>query len=414
MYHAHTITSRDSDNGQRKNVTSFRSQVGPSILLTGIFSINFLSRIILSPLMPTIEKDLGLGHSEAGTLFLLISAGYFISLMGAGFLSSRLMHRNTIILSAMAVGIALLAISSTSSLMGIRFGLLILGMAAGLYLPSGIATLTSLISSRHWGKGLAIHELAPNLSFVAAPLASEALLQWFSWRGILALIGAASMAVGIGFACFGKGGNFPGEAPSFPSFRTLLAQPAFWIITMLFSLAISASLGVYAMLPLYLVAERGTDRHWANTLVALSRVSGLGMAFLAGWATDRLGSRRIMAGVFLLTGLTTVLLGAVPGSWIVIVVFLQPMLAVCFFPAGFAALSSIVSSGTRNVAVSLTVPVAFLMGGGAIPAGIGIMGDAGSFALGIALVGGLILTGFVLSLYLKLPGVVQKSHVVET
>ena len=34
---------------------------------------------------------------------------------------------------------------------------------------------------------------------------------------------------------------------------------------------------------------------------------------------------------------------------------------------------------------------------------IGIMGDAGSFAFGFTLVGGLILTGVVLSLYLKLP-----------
>ncbi len=353
--------------------------------------------------MPTIEKDLGLKHSEAGALFLLISAGYFISLTGAGLLSSCLTHRKTIILSATAVGITLLAISCTKSLTGIRFGLLILGMAAGLYLPSGIATLTSLISSRHWGKGLAIHELAPNLSFVAAPLISEALLQWFSWRGILGLIGAASVAVAVGFAYFGKGGNFPGQAPGLASFQTLLTEPAFWIITVLFSLAIGSSLGIYAMLPLYLVAERGVHRSWANTMVALSRISGLGMAFFSGWATDRFGSRRIMAVVLLLTGMVTVLLGVGPGSWIVIFVFLQPMLAVCFFPAGFAALSSITSSSTRNVAVSLTVPVAFLFGGGAIPAGIGIMGDAGSFALGIALVGGLILTGFVLSLYLKLP-----------
>jgi NNP family nitrate/nitrite transporter-like MFS transporter len=282
-------------------------------------------------------------------------------------------------------------------------GLLLLGLAAGLYLPSGISTLTSLVSPNQWGKALAIHELAPNSSAVAAPLISEVLLKWFSWRGTLALLGVASLFIGVAFTRFGRGGEFPGAAPSATSFRTIVAKPAFWIMMVLFGLAIGASLGVYAMLPLYLVAERGFDRYWANTLVAVSRVSGLGMAFLAGWATDRFGPRRIMSVVFLLAGVMTVLLGVVPGYWIVVVVFVQPMLAVCFFPAGFAALSCLGPPGTRNVAISLMIPFAFLLGGGALPTGIGMLGDAGAFAWGFAIVGALVLMGFLLSLSLKLP-----------
>jgi NNP family nitrate/nitrite transporter-like MFS transporter len=155
------------------------------------------------------------------------------------------------------------------------------------------------------------------------------------------------------------------------------------------------------MLPLYLVTERGIDRNWANTLIALSRISGLGMAFVAGWVTDRLGALRTLGSVFLITGITTVLLGILPDSLIVLMVFLQPIVAVCFFPPGFAALSSIGPPRNRNLAISFTIPVAFVLGGGAIPTGIGMMGDAGSFALGISLVGGLILTGVILSRYLR-------------
>jgi NNP family nitrate/nitrite transporter-like MFS transporter len=127
------------------------------------------------------------------------------------------------------------------------------------------------------------------------------------------------------------------------------------------------------------------------------------MAFMAGWATDRLGTKRVMATVFLLTGTTTIFLAAAHGYWLVITVFLQPMLAVCFFPAGFAALSCIGPASSRNVAISLTIPFAFLIGGGAIPTGIGIMGDISSFSLGLILVGAIILLGFVLSLILNLP-----------
>ena len=120
--------------------------------------------------------------------------------------------------------------------------------------------------------------------------------------------------------------------------------------------------------------------------------------------TDRMGPERIMAAVFLLAGIATVLLGMASGHGLVLLVFLQPLFAVCFFPAGFAALSSISSPGERNVAVSLTVPFAFLVGGGIVPSGIGVMGDTGSFGLGMALAGGLVLTGFVFALFVRLPG----------
>ena len=384
--------------------STFLSQLGVLLFLTAIFFLNFIARIILAPLMPTIEQDLGLGHTEAGSFFLVISIGYFVSLLGSGFISSRLSHRKTIIVSATTVGIALLGISFCNSLWAIRLGLLFLGLAAGVYLPSGIATLTSLISSRHWGKTIAIHELAPNLSFVAAPLVSEALLIWFSWRGILAVLGGISILLGIAFARSGKGGNLHGEPPSFRAFKTLFSEPSFWIMVVLFSLGIGSTLGVYTMLPLFLVTAQGIDRSWANTLIAFSRISGLGMAFLGGWISDRFGPGRTISGVFLLTGLMTVLLGTVSGSWIVFAIFLQPVIAVCFFPPGFAALSSIGPPSARNVAVSLTIPVAFILGGGAIPIGIGMTGDAGSFGLGIALVGCLTLMGAILSLYLRSPG----------
>jgi len=79
------------------------------------------------------------------------------------------------------------------------------------------------------------------------------------------------------------------------------------------------------------------------------------------------------------------------------------VMAVCFFPAGIAALSMVSSAKDRNIAVSLTVPLAFMIGGGAAPTFIGFMGDVNSFGSGIALVGGAIFLGSFISGYLKFP-----------
>lgn len=379
----------------------FRSQMVPLLFLVGIFFLNFLSRIILSPLMPTVEKELKMGHGEAGSLFFMISLGYCIGLLFSGFISSRLTHRKTILLSSIALGGAVIFVSISHPLWMIHLGLIFVGVAAGFYLPSGIATLTELVRPEHWGKALAIHELAPNLAFVTAPLLAEALLGVFSWRGVLMLSGVACVASAVVFLLFGKGGNSSGEAPKVSTLRIIVKEPSFWIMMGLFGLGIGASFAVYTMMPLYLVAEKGFDRTWANTLVAFSRILTLGSSIVAGWVTDRIGPRKTLMGVFMTTGIITMLLGLVPGRWIIPTVFLQSMLATAFFPAGFAALAHIGSGKIKNVAVSLTVPVGFLLGGGVIAAGIGIMGQMGSFSLGFILFGVILLSGILLARNLK-------------
>jgi len=381
--------------------SSLRSQMGPLLFLVGIFFLNFLARIILSPLMPTVEKDLKIGHDEAGSLFLLISLGYCVGLLASGFVSSRLSHRKTIFLSSIAVGFGLMIVSISHNLWAIRSGLIFLGMAAGFYLPSGIATVTELVRPEHWGKALAIHELAPNLGFVMAPLLAEALLGLFSWQGVLLLAGIGSIIAGAVFIFWGRGGAFPGEAPDSKTLRSILVEPSFWIMIALFSLGIGASFGVYSMIPLYLVSEKGMERTWANTLLGLSRISTLVIVLLSGWVTDRLGARQTLKAVFLANGLTTMTLGVVSGSWMVILLFIQPMIATCFFPAGFAALSRMSSPRIKNVAISFTASLGILFGGGAIPAGIGLIGELGSFSLGFILLGALLFAGVVLVQFLK-------------
>ena len=373
----------------------------PLLFLAGIFLLNFLSRIALAPLMPTVEKDLKIGHGEAGSLFFIISLGYCPMLLGSGFVSSRLNHRRTIILSSLAVGGAFLFVGLSHSLWGVRLGLLILGMAAGLYLPSAILTIIGLVRSKDLGKAIAIHEMAPNLGFLIAPFLAEALLGWFSWRGVLVFIGIASLIGGAIFVFWGKGGNSYGEAPNLRMMRSLLVDPSVLILIVLFSLALGMSSGVYSMMPLYLVSERGMDRTWANTLLGLSRVATLGIVLLSGWMTDRLGVEKNLKAVFLTGGLLTCMLGVAPGSWVIPIVFIQGMVATCFFPVGFAALSRVGSPSSKNVVLSLTLPVVSLLGG-AIPVGIGLMGEMGFFSLGFTLLGGLILGGLILIRYLKL------------
>ena len=388
--------------------TNFLTILQPVFFLVGIFLLNFTARIILSPLLPTIEHELAISHGQAGFFFFLISAGYLVGLLGSGFFAARATHKLIIVLSSAGVGIALIAIAFATNLLTVRLGLLTLGVAAGLYIPSAIATITSVIKQEHWGKAIAVHELAPNLAFFASPFIAELFLTWATWRVALGSLGAASIIASLGYQCYGRGGEFAGEFPGSRAFGALVRNPAFWLMLTLFGLGVSSTIGVYAMLPLYLVSEQAMHPSWANTVVALSRIHGPMLGLLGGWVSDWLGPKRTIVVSLIFTGITTLLLGVVSGWWTSAVVVVQPLVAVWFFPAAFAALALITGPNARNLAVAFTVPFGFMVGGGAIPTFIGMMGDAGLFAMGFVVAGSLITCGGVLAMLLNLPQPTRK------
>jgi MFS family permease len=179
-------------------------------------------------------------------------------------------------------------------------------------------------------------------------------------------------------------------------------------MVILFGLGVSSTVGIYAMLPLYLVTERHVESTWANTIVAFSRSHGPLLGLLGGWASDKLGAKQTIVISLAFTGVMTLLLGILSDASLSVVVLIQPLVAVWFFPAAFAAIAMITPPNARNLAVAFSVPVGFVIGGGVIPTFIGVMGDGGSFAIGFGVTGGLIAAGGLLALLLRLPAVADQ------
>lgn len=363
------------------------------LLLTVIFFSTFIARIVLAPLLPAVQAELSIGHGSAGGLFFILSGGYFLSLLSTSYLAGRFQHRTLIITATTGLGLALFTALFMTTIAGLKTTAFLVGLAAGLYLPSGISAVTNLTAPAHWGRALAIHELAPNLAFILAPVVAEMMLRHTGWRWGLAILGSGTMLLGLLYTTRGRGTGFRGQMPDRLATRTLLGQPIFWLLVAMFSLGIASTMGAYTMLPLYLVSAHGMDHGSANALLAASRLAALPMALAGGWVADRFGPLPTIRSVFLVTGLTTVALGLMEGPWLQAAVFCQPVLAVCFFPAGFSALSALSPPGYRTITVALAIPAAFLLGGGGAPLVIGWFGDAGHFPQAFMLLGALITIG---------------------
>ena len=380
----------------------FGEKIGITVFLAWLFFLGFVTRALFSPLMPAVEKDLGINHSQAGSLFLFITIGYLFAPFLSGLISSRINHLGTLKISAWVIGIALLPFGFVQGVWPIRFLLMVIGLAAGIHLPSAIATITAEVQKSDWGKALSIHQCAPPLSFVSAPIVAAVLLTWFSWRYVLVLWGTLALVSALFYAYKGKGGEFPGQIPSPEKVKQIVGKPSFWIMVILFSMAMGANAGIYAMLPLFFVNERGFDLASANTLIGLSQIPGVAMVFIGGWIADKLGQKTTMVSALLATAVLTVLLGMVQGTSLVIVLFLQPALLASFFPSAFAALSRIAPPSLRSVTNALGPPLAFLIGGGVLPSIIGYMGETTSFSMGIICAGCFISVGPILVYFLKL------------
>jgi NNP family nitrate/nitrite transporter-like MFS transporter len=384
--------------------TLSRGQLNPIVFLTGIFFFNMLSRLGMAPLLPGIKIDLALSHSQAGGLFFLISSGYCASLFGSIFLTPRFSHRHLIVASGLAVGSSLLAAAASQGLFMLQAGMVCLGLAGGFYLPSGVASLTGMVSRHHWGKVLGVHQLAPNLAYIVAPLAVSLFAAWhLSWRMVLVVYAIACLGLTTAYALRGKGIMDRTDPPNLRIFSTLFHTPAILVIAVLFILGMGLNQGVFVILPLFLVFEKGIDPAMTNTMLAVSRIVAFGMPLAGGWLADRFGPRQIILWALFISALGALFMGWLPESGIWLALILQAGAGVCIFPLCFAVMAMATTPQIRPVAVSVVVPLAHFLGSGLVPFGIGILAETGRFSLGFALLGGFTLV------CLPLVGLLKKS-----
>lgn len=370
---------------------SFRTAFPWVVVLMGMVFFAIFPRLVFSPLLVSIADDLGLSYGEASGFFLYASIGFVGALLFSGHLSRRITHRWTIVAAVGISGAALLAASFAASKLALNIALVVAGVGSGLYPGSGIATLSTMVHDRHRGTALAVHESGPNLAFVLAPVVVSLLLPVTDWRGVLRVVAFASLSASAAFAVFGQGGSDRGEPPHFEKLRVFLQDRTFWVLVLYFVLAASCAMGVFSVLPTFLIVDHGLDQEFVNRLVGLSRVSGFLAILVAGTLSDRLGIRVVIGAIFVITGTATLLLGLLDGTALTVAVFVQPMVVTSFFPAALAALAAIGPPSSRNLGVSLAIPLANLIGAGVVPPLLGSAGEAGNFSLGFILLGALVL-----------------------
>jgi len=356
------------------------------LLFWSLWFLNFSTRTIFSPLLPIIEDEFAISHAMAGSIFSFLSAGYTITLLLSGFLSPRIGYKRSIVLGFTILITAVFCLKYARSYPSFAVATLFVGLGAGIYLPSVMPLLTTIFARDNWGKAIAFHETAASFSILSIPLLTALALRFFHWRVLFTILSMAAFVVIIFFCIFSPDPRPKKEKRA--RLSRILIRKDFWIMAILWIFAASNSLGLYNLIPLFLVKEKGMSIEMANTIFGISRTGGFIIVILAGFLVDRYGAKKILFLLLLTTGLTTVglaLTQTVPH--LVVMLILQATVCSGFFPVAFVVISKITSFNERSIFTGTTIAIGVIMGLGFAPFALGAIADIWNFQYGILLLG---------------------------
>jgi len=364
----------------------------PLFIFCGLWFLNYSTRTIFSPILPLIEEILSISHGQAGGLFTSLAIGYSITLLIAGRFASVWGYKRTVVAGFIGIGLVFLGLQWVENYVTFHILFFLIGIATGTYIPSILPIITDMYDYRHWGKAIGLHDSAASLSIFSIPILVAFGLHFLSWRRLLLVLGAASLLLPIYFWKVSTEPR-PETGQQRRPVSELFNKKTLWIMGLLWIFASGSSSGVYSILPLYLIKERGIDFHFANTLFGISRVGGIFISILSGFLADRYGYRTVLILSLFTTGLSTVglsLSSTLP--LILTTLLLQATFSLAFFPAGLAALSNLTPLSERSTVVGVTLSIGMIFGTGFTPFVLGIIADHLSFQVGILWLG--ILTTF--------------------
>jgi MFS family permease len=364
----------------------------PLFIFWGLWFLNYSTRTVFSPILPLIEEILSISHGQAGGLFTSLAIGYSITLLIAGHFASVWGYKRTVVAGFIGIGLVFLGLQWVENYFTFHILFFLVGIATGTYIPCILPVITDMYDYRHWGKAIGLHDSAASLSIFSIPILVAFGLHFLSWRRLLLVLGAASLLLPIYFWKVSTEPK-PETGQQRRPVSDLFNKKTVWIMGLLWIFASGSSSGVYSILPLYLIKERGIDFHFANTLFGISRVGGIFISILSGFLADRYGYRTVLILSLFTTGLITIglsLSSTLP--LILTTLFLQATFSLAFFPAGLAALSNLTPLSERSTVIGVTLSIGMIFGTGCTPFVLGVIADHLSFQVGILWLG--ILTTF--------------------
>ena len=182
--------------------TNDRSIVGLVMAAHAMVHTYELSIPVLIPIWLVEFEVLNLGLAQfpvnEATLGTLVAVGYGLFGLGAlpsGVLVDRLEARLLIVGCLVGMGASFFVLAVAPSPLGIGLALVVWGVAASVYHPSGLSLISRGVEQR--GSAFAYHGMAGNAGIAGGPLVTILLLVLLDWRVVVALLAVPALVAAL-------------------------------------------------------------------------------------------------------------------------------------------------------------------------------------------------------------------------
>lgn len=179
-----------------------RSIVGLVTVAHALVHTYELSIPVLVPIWLVEFDVIDLGITQVAvneaSLGILVAVGYSLFGLGSlpgGILVDRLEARRLIVVCLLGMGTSFLLLAAVPSLLGIGFALMVWGIAASVYHPSGLSLISRGVQQR--GSAFAYHGMAGNFGIAFGPLMTLLLLVVFDWRLVVGLLAVPAVLAAV-------------------------------------------------------------------------------------------------------------------------------------------------------------------------------------------------------------------------
>jgi MFS family permease len=256
-----------------------------------------LAQFAAPPLMPLLMARFGIDLAGASSLMSVFSVTGFLLALPAGLVLTRFgpLVTGAVALGSVVAGSVLGAVApeyavflASRGIQGVGLGLI--GVVAPSVVAAAFPPARRGLPMGIWATwvpvgGVVMYNVAPALGSAGG---------WQAAWWLAAVVAGLALAAYVGVLATCLPFTRTPSGPPAPSMGTALRNRDAWLLAATFGLFAVSSSGINTYLPTFLVAERGFDLAGAARLSSFVLVGAAVGSVLAGVASDRLGSRRLV------------------------------------------------------------------------------------------------------------------------
>jgi MFS family permease len=294
------------------------------------------------PIMPELIAGFNIDLTQAGLLMSIIAVIGLVLALPAGILLQRYGPKLTglIALACLAGGSAFGALSGSFGMLLV--GRVIEGFGVGLISVVAPAVIAMWFPPERQGGPMGIWATWVPVGTVVMYLAAPALIISSGWQSVWWLGAAFAAFMFVVYAVLIRrppNADVTGsETPSLgPELRKALANRNIWLLALMFACFNMVFVSQGSYYPTFLNTVREFSLGQAALIASLGTIVVLASAPLAGWLSDKIGSRRLFFSLpFLIFAVLFLFPYTVTGVWIPILMVLQGIFAGTVPTATFA------------------------------------------------------------------------------